>query len=130
MATEFGLLDGDSPDDPINSKYRVIDVLEAGEKALKSTTLESFNKKARSLAAGILTTDDGENITGLPDDREDTELVFPSDIFETGGGDDGCDDNLVFMDHIFETSDEDSEMDGDSDVEDEEMANSDALLEE
>ena len=134
MATEFGLLDGNSPDDSINSKYKVIDVLEAGEKALKSTTLESFNKKARSLTAGILTTDDSEDIGGLLDDREDAGLVFPSDIFDTGSGDDGCEESLVFMDHMFgmsdEDSDEDGDMDGYSDDEDDEMANSDILLEE
>lgn len=110
MATEYGLLDGDSPDDPISSKYGVVDVLEAGEKALKSATLESFNKKARNLAGGILTTDD-ENADGLPDGGESTELVFPSDMFEATGGDDGCDEGLVFMDEMFETSDDDDEDD-------------------
>lgn len=128
------MLDGDSPDDAIDLKYRIIDVLEAGEKALKSSTLESFNKKVRSLAAGILTIDDDENIGGLLDDGENAKLVFPSDIFETGGGDDGSDEGLVFMDHMLEMSDEDlgsnSDTDRDSEDDDDEMVNSDTLLEE
>jgi len=66
MATDIGLLDGGSPDDPIDAKYGVVDTLETGEKSLKSSTLETFNKKVRSLAAGILIADDGENVKDLP----------------------------------------------------------------
>ena len=114
MATEIGLLDSSSSDDSIDSKYRIVDVVEAGEKTLKSSTLESFNKKARHLAAGILTTDNDENIEDLPayngaftDDEEDTELVFPSDVFETGS---------------------ESDKESDSDGEDDGMSDSDTLL--
>jgi len=121
MATEMGLLDAGSPDDPIDIKYGVVDVLETGEKFLKSSTLESFNKKSRSLAAGILTVDDDENAEELPayfsaftDDDGDVGLVFPSDIFETSGEDDdsGQDDGG-----------------GGGDDEDDDMSDSDTLLE-
>lgn len=114
MAIETGLLDSSSTDDSINSKYRVIDIIEAGGKTLKSSTLESFNKKVWCLVAGILMTDDDESIEDLPpydgaftDDEEDAELVFPSDIFETGGG---------------------SDKESDSDGEDDGMSDSDTLL--
>ena len=117
-AIEIGLFDNDSPDDTIDSKYGVVDVLDAGEKSLKSSTLGSFNKKARHLAAGILTIDDDEDIEGLPtysgvltDDNDDDRLVFPSDIFDTSDDDD------------------ESDKDGSSDEEDEEMSDSDTLLE-
>jgi len=118
MATDVGLLNSDSSDDPIDPKYGVVDVLEAGEKSLKSSTLESFNKKARRLAAGILTTDGDGDIEDLPayngaftDDEEDVGLGFPSDIFYTS------DDN------------DRSGEDDDSDGEDNEMSDSDMLLE-
>ena len=111
-AIETRMLEKDSPDDLVDAKYKVVDILGAGEKSLRSSTLGSFNKKVRSLSAGILTTDDGENTESLP--------VY-------SGGYIGDDD-------IFETSDEDDEnerADGtsDSDGEDNEMSDSDTLLE-
>lgn len=120
MAIEIGLFGSGSPDDSIDSKHRVVDILEAGEKSLKSSTLESFNKKAQRLAAGILTVDDDENVEDLPaydgvlmDNEEDGRLVFPSDIFDTSDDDD----------------DDESDKDSSSDGEDDEMSDSDTLLE-
>ena len=106
------MLDKNSPDDLVDAKYKVVDILEAGEKSLKSSTLGSFNGKVRSFAAGILTTDDEENAEDLP--------VYSG----------GCVDD----DDIFKASDEDDEserVDGssDSDGEDNEMSDSDTSLE-
>ena len=122
-ATEIGLLTSSSPDDSIGSKYGVVDVLEAGEKTLKSSTLESFNKKARHLAAGVLTTDDNDNTEDLPayngvftDDGEDVGLVFPSDIFDADDEDDESDKG-------------DTNGGKDNDSEDIAMSDSDTLLE-
>ena len=120
MATEIGLLTSSSLDDSIDSKYGVVNVLEAGEKTLKLSTLESFNKKARHLAAGVLTTDDDDNTEDLPayngvftDDGEDVGLVFPSDIFNAEDEDDKSDKG--------DTNDNDSK--------DIAMSDSDTLLE-
>jgi hypothetical protein len=95
MTVEIGLLNSSSSDDSIDPKYGIVDVLEAGEKSLKSSTLESFNKRVRHLAAGILTTDDDDNADDLPayngvfaDDEGDFRLVFPSDVFEASDEDD------------------------------------------
>jgi hypothetical protein len=95
MAVEIGLLDSSSSGDSIDPKYGIVDVLEAGKKSLKSSTLESFNKKVQHLAAGILTTDDDDNADDLPayngvfaDDEGDFRLVFPSDVFEASDEDD------------------------------------------
>jgi len=106
MAIEMSLLDSGSQDDSIDAKYGAVDILESGEKLLKASTLELFNRKAHSLAAGILTTDDDENTEVLPaydgaftDEEGDIGLVFPSDIFETNdednesGESDDSDDN-------------------------------------
>lgn len=98
MAVEIDLLDSGSSEDAVDAKYAAVDVLETGEKSLESSTLESFNKKARSLAAGILTTDDDENVEDFPDynstfmDEEDDDgigLVSLSDISEMSDGDNG-----------------------------------------
>lgn len=122
MAVEMSLLDSGSPDDSIDTKYGVVDILETGEKLLKSSTLESFNKKSHNLAAGILTTDDDDESTedllayddGFMENEEDAVLVFPSDILEasdedseSGKGNDsnGDDDNDSIMsdsDTLFE----------------------------
>lgn len=118
-AIEIDLFDKDSSGDFIDAEDGVIDILEAGEKSLRSSTLESFNKKTRSLATGILTADDGENTQELPaysgaftdDDDEGAGSVFPSDIFWTSDEDDtsmGIDD---------------------FDGEDDKMSDSDTLLE-
>ena len=104
-ATEIGLLTSSSPDNSIDSKYGVVDVLEAGEKTLKSSTLKSFNKKAQHLAAGVLTTDDNDNTEDLPayngfftDDGEDIGLVFPSDKGDTNGGKDNDSEDIAMSD--------------------------------
>jgi hypothetical protein len=122
-ATEMNLLDSESPDDPIDTKHGVVDILETGERLLKSSTLESFNKKAHSLAAGILTTDEGEetetlpayNCGGFTDDEEGVGLSFPSDSFEMSDGD--------------SESGKDDDSDGDDDDDDDVMYDSDVLLE-
>jgi len=118
MAIELSLFDSESPDDSIDAKYGVVDVLETGEKLLKSSTLESFNKKARNLIAGILTTDDGENAEDLPaydgaltGDEEGVGLVFPSDILETSD-----EDNEIGNDNDSDDSDNDSSIMSDSDT--------------
>ena len=107
MAIETGSLNNSSLGDSIDSKYGVVDILEAGEKSLKSSTLDSFNKKAQCLAVGILTTDkdNDENVEDLP---------AYSGMF---GNDD--------------TSDEDNKSDREDDWngEDDEMSDSDTLLE-
>jgi hypothetical protein len=95
-AIEMCLLDKDSSGDSIDTEYEVVDILETGEKSLRSSTLESFNKKSRSLSAGILTTDDDESARGLPtyngaftdNDEDGVWLGFPSDLLETSDEDD------------------------------------------
>lgn len=121
MAIETNILNNGSLDDSVDAKYGVVDIFETGERSLKSSTLESFNKKARSLAAGILVEDDGEDGEDLlaydgafTDDEEDVGLVFPSDIFEAS---DEEDENR---------EDDDSD---DSDGEDDGMSDSDTLFE-
>ena len=121
MAIETNILNNGSLDDSVDAKYGVVDIFETGERSLKSSTLESFNKKARSLAAGILVEDDGEDGEDLlaydgafTDDEEDVGLVFPSDIFEAN---DEEDENR---------EDDDSD---DSDGEDDGMSDSDTLFE-
>jgi len=118
MVIELSLLDSGSPDDTVDAKYRVIDVLETREKLLKSSTLKLFNKKTRNLIAGILTTDDSENTEDLPaydgaltGDEEGVGLVFPSDILEMSDEDDeiGKDDDN-------DDSDDDSSIMSDSDT--------------
>lgn len=109
-AIEIGLLKKTHLGDSIDAEYGVIDILEGGEKSLRLSTLESFNKKTRSLAAGILTMDEDEDTGDLPvysgafmgdDDEDDIGLDFPGDLFEASD-EDGEDDEMSDSDTLLE----------------------------
>ena len=113
-AIEVGLLNSGSSDDSIDPKYVVADVLEAGGKTLKSSTLGSFNKKARQLASGILMVDDDDRVEGLPaysgallDDDEDVETSGEDDESDEEEDGDSESDNMSDSDVLLDDSDTD-----------------------